>query len=425
MSDQPPAPHNPFDPNQSAPPFAGRAEQLARLHQHLTSAAVPHALTLLGRRRSGRTAFIDAARRRFDESFVWAAPDVMSAADESAFILALYQSGKDAASARGLAVHRLPRFPDEKTPEEQRVWLAETGLPELYQLIRPHRRLIWVIDGAEPLAEAVARGNLPVDFGTWLGSLFGPQLGMLLTGHVDNETALTRLAPLVDPSATIRIGTLTEAETAELLAFGRDAPDPATAAQLYALTGGLPELAVNAAAAVHDVSRGEAYSPAHLRQVRPTLSAASSAYFRGLWDNLSADEQAVLTALAYLRFDRPDASLRAEDVEAWLADSDYPLDLTAIFSVLRRLEFVDVVSGPHVNVRIRAGLFESWIRETVKPEHLRRRTMEVPAAPVDPRLARYGVIALVALLVILLLIALSGQPGPAPTDLVPTVTLGS
>jgi hypothetical protein len=197
------------------------------------------------------------------------------------------------------------------------------------------------------------------------------------------------------------------------------------AGQLYALTGGLPELAVKAAAAVHEVSRGEAYSPAHLKQVRAALAAEAAPYFRTLWDNLSADEQAVLTALAYLRFDRPDAAMRAEDVEAWLADSDYPLDLTAVFSVLRRLEFVDVVSSPNLNVRIRAGLFESWIRETVKPEHLRRRTMELPAAPVDPQLVRYGVIALAVILVILLLIALSGQPGPAPTDLVPTVTLGS
>ena len=190
MSDQPPAPHNPFNLSQPAPPFAGRAEQLARLHQHLTSAAVPHALTVLGRRRGGRTAFVEAARRQFDEAFVWAAPDLAAVNDEPALILALYQSGKDAASARGLAVHRLPRFPDEKTHTEQRTWLVEAGLPELYQLIRPHRRLIWVIDGAEPLAEAVAHGDLPADLGAWLGSLFGAQLGMLLTAHVDNETAL-------------------------------------------------------------------------------------------------------------------------------------------------------------------------------------------------------------------------------------------
>jgi hypothetical protein len=50
--------------------------------------------------------------------------------------------------------------------------------------------------------------------------------------------------------------------------------------------------------------------------------------------------------------------------------------------------------------------------------------METAAAPVDPQLARYGVIALAVILVILLLIALSGQPGPVPADLVPTVTLG-
>ena len=132
---------NPFSPAQSAPPFAGRAEELARLHQHLTSAAVPHAMTLLGRRRSGRSAFIASARRKFDESFVWATPDAGAITDESSWLRALYQCSKDAASARGLSVHRLPRWPDEKNHAEQRVWLQDTGLPELYQLIRPHRRL--------------------------------------------------------------------------------------------------------------------------------------------------------------------------------------------------------------------------------------------------------------------------------------------
>lgn len=425
MAEDSRAPHNPFDPSQLTPPFAGRADQLARLHQHLTSAAVPHALTLLGRRRSGRTAFIDAARRRFDETFVWALPDIEAAGDETSWLRALFQSGKDAASARGLAVHRLPRFPDEKTPTEQREWLAETGLPELYQLIRPHRRLVWVVDGAEPLAEAVARGSQPDDLGAWMAGLLGGQLGMVLTAHVDNEQTLARLAPLTDPAATLRLAALTEAETAELLTFGRDDADSAMAAQLHSLTGGLPALTLAGAAAVHDASRGESYTPAHLRQVRPALAADAAPYFRTVWENLSADEQAVLTAIAYLRFEQPSATLRAEDVDAWLANSDYPLDLTTVFSVLRRLEFVDMVSGPNVNVRIRAGLFESWIRETVRPEHLRRMTMEVPALAADQRTLRYGAIALAAVLVVLVLIVVSGQPAPPATDIVPTVTLGN
>lgn len=418
------AARNPFSAAPSTP-FAGRAEHLARLHQHLTSAAVPQALTLLGRRRSGRTAFLEAARRQFDETFVWATPDISAITDESALLRALYQSGKDAASARGLAVHRLPRWPDEQPPAEQRIWLEETGLPELYQLIRPTRRLVWVIDGAEPLAEAVARGTLPDDIGAWLCSLFGPQLGMLLTAHVDNEATLTRLAPLVDPSATLRLGALTEAEVAELLACGRDAAEDGFARQVFALTGGLPELALHAAEAVHDVSRGEAYSAAHLKQVRGDLAARSSAYFRSLWGNLSADEQAVLTALAYLHLNRPDVHATAEDVERWLADSDYPLDLTGIFAVLRRLEFVDIVNGTHAAVSIRAGLFELWILETVRPEHLRRMTMELPVAPVDSQVTRYIVIGLVVVLVILVLIVLSGQPAPSADTIVPTVTLGN
>ncbi|MBK8138692.1 MAG: hypothetical protein IPK52_23250 [Chloroflexi bacterium] len=417
---------NPFSTTQPAPPFAGRSELLARLHQHLTSAAVPHALTLLGRRRSGRTAFIEAARRRFDESFVWATPDLGAVGDDSAWLHALYQSGKDAASARGLSVHRLPRWPDEKTPSEQRAWLQDSGLPELFQLIRPHRRLIWVVDGAEPLAEAVARGTLQADLGEWMTGLVGTQLGILFTAHVDNEASLARLTPLVNPSNTFRLGALNEEETAELLAFGRGDPEETMAKQVHALTGGLPELALKSAAAVHEVSKGEAYSPAHLKQVRAGLAAEAAPYFRSLWENLSADEQAVMTALAYLRFERPAAALNAEDVEARLADSDYPLDLTAIFAVLRRLEFVDIVSGTHKDVSIRAGLFESWIRETVKPEHLRRMTIEMPAAAVDPQVARYGVIVLLVVLAILLIIAASGQPAPGNNDvIVPTVTLGN
>lgn len=417
--------HNPFDSTQPVPPFAGRAEQFARLHQHLTSAAVPHALTLLGRRHSGRTAFIEAARRRFNESFVWTTPDTAALGSHSQWLAALYQAGKDAASVRGLSVHRLPRWPDEKPAAEQRTWLAEVGLPELYQLIRPHRRLIFVMDGVVPLAAAVEKGILPDDTGAWLSSIIGPQLGFVFTDHIDNEQQLARLSPLIDAETTLRLGALSESEIKELLDVGRGDFEESLPAQLHRLTGGLPEMTLAAAAAIHEISRGEAYNGGHLKQARPALTAASIAYFRELWGNLTADEQAALTALAYLRFARPDAVINAEDVEAWLADSDYPLDLTAIFSVLRRLEFLEIVRGTHKDIIIRAGLFESYIRDTVKPESLRRGGGRTAFAAIDPLLLRYGVGVLAALLVLLVIFALVNTPGGDAADaIVPTLALG-
>ncbi|MBK9125987.1 MAG: hypothetical protein IPM16_23060 [Chloroflexi bacterium] len=418
-------PHHSFDSAQPTSPFVGRADVIARIHQHLTSAAVSCAFTVVGRRRAGQTALLEHIRRRFDDTFVWAFPDMAAATDERRWLAALYQAGKDAASARGLSVHRLPRWPDEKSAAEQRVWLTETGLPELFELIRPHRRLVWVVDGVEPLAEAVARGEHPADLGAWMSGMIGPQLGMVFAAHLDQEGALVRLAPLVQPDYTARLLALTLQETGDLLNMGRDGADPELVAALYALTGGLPEWTLKAALAVHAQSHGEAYRVDHLRAVRPALAAEAAPYFKQVWENLNADEQAVVAALAYQHFERPDAPLRGEDVEAWLADSDYPLDLTAVYAVLRRLDFVEVVDNTPNQVRVRAGLFESWVRERVKPEQLRKSGGSAGTRPPDPATVRgLAILLLILLAALIIAAAINQQPSAGPSDVVPTVTLG-
>lgn len=418
------APHHAFDPGQPVSPFVGRADVIARIHQHLTSAAVSCAFTIVGRRRAGRTALLEHIRHRFDDTFVWAFPDMAAVTDERRWLAALYQAGKDAASARGLSVHRLPRWPDEKPADEQRAWLTGTGLPELFELIRPQRRLVWVIDGVEPLAEAVARGEHPADLGAWMSQLIGPQLGMIFTAHLDQEGALVRLAPLVQPDYIARLLALTLHETGDLLNMGRDAADPELVTTLHGLTGGLPEWTLKAALAVHAQSHGEAYRVEHLRTVRPALAAEAAPYFKQVWEHLSGDEQAVVAALAYLRFERPDAALRGEDVEAWLADSDYPLDLTAVYAVLRRLDFVEVIDNTPNQVRMRAGLFESWVRERIKPAQLRKAGGAIEARPPDPATVRGLAILLLVLLAALLIAAAVNQPSTGPGEVVPTVTLG-
>jgi len=404
---------NPFDPAQPTPPFAGRDALFARVHQHLTGAPVTHALLFLGRRRSGRTAFLRALRTRLDDSFIGLdltlTPSVL--ASESAFWWMVWESGKLAAAGRGLSVHRLPHWPDDKSSSDQRKWLIERGLPELYQLIRPHRRLVLMIDNAEPLADAVIRGDLPPDFGEAIGRMFGPQLGMILSGHLDAEARLRHLAPLIDPDFTVRLTALTLEGVTDLLSSGRDRSEAGFAAALHRASGGAPELTLRAAALIHDISRGEYYRAEHIRAVMSDLLLWARPGFTLLWENLTTDEQAVLTALAYLRFDQPDKPIQAEQLEAWLADTEYPLDLTAIFSLLRRLEFVEIIDHAHRDVRIRSGVFEQWVRETVRPNHLRRVSASSASAQIDPKIVRYALIGLGVLLLILLAAILLSTPG--------------
>ncbi|MCU0465553.1 MAG: hypothetical protein MUF38_13410 [Anaerolineae bacterium] len=421
-----PIPGNPFDPTVPNAPFVGRDALFARVHQHLTGAPVTQALLMLGRRRSGRTAFLRALRARFDESFIWVdlALTPVSLSVEAAFWRTVWDGCKAAAAGRGLSVHRLPHWPDDKPASYQREWLTERGLPELYQLIRPHRRLVLLMDNAESLADAVSREDLPADLGEALGAMFGTQLGMVITAHLDAEGRMRALAPLVTPDSTVRLNALTAAEVADLLTAGRDGAEDNYAQALHRATGGAPELTLRAAALVHDHARGESYRAEHLRAVAPDLLLWSRPGFALMWENFTSDEQAVLTALAYLHFAHPDRALQAEQVEAWLADTEYPLDLTAIFSLLRRLDFVEVVDHAHRDVKIRAGLFEQWIRETVRPNHLRRAELPSSSAPIDPKIVRYALIGLgVVALLLVVLIAL-GAPSPSGGEAVPTVVLG-
>lgn len=416
---------NPFDPTQPTPPFAGRDALFARVHQHLTGAPVTQALLILGRRRSGRTAFLRAIRHQVDDSFIWVDLNLTSSTlvSESGFWLMLWENCKAAAATRGLSIHRLPHWPDDKRATDQRIWLIERGLPELYQLIRPHRRLVMVIDNAEPLADAVARGDLPSDFAAACGKMFSPQLGLILTAHLDAESRMNKLSPLVDPAFTVRLNALTIEGVAQLLTAGRDGAETGYTEALYHLTGGAPELTLRAAALVHDLSRGEYYRAEHLRASMPDLLLWAKPGFALLWENLTADEQAVLTALAYLRFAQPDKPILAEQIESWLTDTEYPLDLTAIFSLLRRLEFVEIIDHAHRDVKIRAGAFEQWIRETMRPDHLRLTETPISAAPIDPKIIRYALIGLVILLMILLAAIALSSPNDI-SDAVPTVVLG-
>jgi hypothetical protein len=284
--------------------------------------------------------------------------------------------------------------------------------------------LVLIADNAESLADAVARGDLPSDFGEALGLMFGLQLGMLMTCHLDAESRMTKLAPLTDPDFTVRLNALTQDGVAQLLTAGRDGAEVGYAAALYRMTGGAPELTLRAAALVHDASRGEFYRTEHLRATLPDLMLWAKPSFDRLWENLTADEQAVLTALAYLHFQQPDKPIQAEQIETWLADTEYPLDLTAIFSLLRRLEFVEIVDHAHRDVKIRAGAFEQWIRETVRRDHLRLTAPPSTSTPTDPKIVRYALIGLTVLLVILLLSIALGIPSGGFGDLVATVVLG-
>jgi hypothetical protein len=236
---------------------------------------------------------------------------------------------------------------------------------------------------------------------------------------------MANLAPLTQAESTLRLSAFSSAEVEQLLTHGRGGSESGYALALHRMTGGAPELTLRAAALAHDYARGNYYKTEHLRAITPDLLLWARPGFGLLWDNLTADEQVVMVALAHLHYAQPDKPIAAEQVEAWLTDSEYPLDLTAIFSVLRRLEFFELVDHAHRDVRIRAEVFEQWVRETVRRDHLRRAA---PTPPPDslpsPRTTRLWLIVLGVVVGLLLLLIALGAPSPVTPDPLPTVVLG-
>lgn len=402
--------------------FVGREKSLALIHNHITRPDHHRALALIGRAGMGKTTLLRHFDSMFDPSLVWGLYVPLGETPlttEANWLRVLFECMLEAAVTHGFSRERLPVIPSGSV--DWRAWLKETGLPELFHVVRAARRVVILIDDAGVLLDKIARGAFPADHPAYLQSLIQPQLDIILTLNDPDEMRLSALAPLVDAAEAFRLVALTrEAVGAGLSAIhGGEVADTLIDAA-YSTTGGHPLLLQRLLAQLTPP-----ITPESIKAAAQTVYTQSGALFRDMWQNLTANEQIVLTAISKILYEDPLAALSPDRLAQWLLDSNDPLDVTTVSAALRGLEYAEIVSHAGGGFTVRAALMQRWLIENA-----RLTAPTVSAAPTgEQRRALFALIAvaLVVLLVIALALTFSGLPAPTPPDAIlsPTVTLAN
>ena len=412
------------------PAFAGRDEALARLYRQLSDTSSRQAAVFVGRRRIGKTALLRYVLGSAGSALipVYIPLRQVSLESERAWLHALRTALADAISGRNFEMLHPP--PEPEPGDDLRVWLAERYLPEVYPTIRPQRQLVLLLDDAEQLNAAIQDSHLPDDTLDFLHGLINAQLNIAMTLDLQAEQQLAQMQPLVEPRAAYRLGCLTNAEsTAVINALVTPAEIGAEAlVAIQQTTGGEPALLqITGQELAH---RAQADPPRQMltaddvKAVKSAVYAASETTFQLLWKLLNRDERLVLTALGSLLYDDPLRSIDTAAIEAWLVETDYPLDRTAINAAVRGLEYNEIVEGAAAHVTINAGLFQRWLLENA------RLGGDQPSASPRGRSNRPSrlVVGLVIAVIVVIVLVLSsldlnnGDEGGSQSP-VPTVTL--
>jgi len=424
---------NPYHPHpddgDGAAPFAGRHKAFEFLYQRLTDPAGTESSLILGRRDSGKTALLHHFSRYFDETFLGVYIPLKDTAlkAEADWLRLLADGATRALTERNYTLSRLPEFTGAGV--DMRGWLGDTFLPELFSIIRRQRRLVFLLDDADALLNAIAEGRLPDDSIAYLHALIGaqPQLGLVLTLDSQFEADISRFSPLIALDAVFRLANLSEDESIWLLtepaaALYRLTPDAAAAA--YRATGGQPRPLQRFG--YHLFKRWEAHpdrttlTPDDVKPVTLTVYAESEADLRAAWDRASRNERLVLTAIISLLYADPLGTITPAGIESWLVETDYPLDGTAINAAIRGLEYQEIAESTAGGIRLTAGLMQTWLLENG------RLSGRAPQAEARRPGLRWLALAAAALLVIVLVLVAGQGTTPATTDTpapVPTVTL--
>ncbi|NWG16427.1 MAG: AAA family ATPase [Chloroflexi bacterium] len=437
MAEQIP-PVNPYRPDADDSelklvPFAGRQKAFERLYQRLTDPIRAEATILLGQQGVGKTALLRHFHTFFDETFVSVCVPLrqMPLTDEDAWLKALAQRITSALVMRNFTLARLPQeAPDGSAA---RAWFEESYLLEVFNIIRRHRRLALLLDDADLLLRAADEGRLPADSFDYLYRLLTDyrQLGIVLTLDARFESEVVRLSPLAMVTGVFRLTNLTPDESAWLLrepvrAF-YSLSDEAVAA-IYRATGGQPRLLQRFGDALfrHWAAQPEqtALGTEQAKTLLPQVYAASEHEFRQMWMEMNQTERLVLTAVAGRLFEDPLAPINAAAIAAWLVETDYPLDMTAINAAIRSLEYREVFTGSPL--QIGAGLLQTWLLDNARlsppANNASAARPTSDAQRLNRRVAALAIVALAAL-ILALMIALAGTNTPESGLAPPTVTL--
>jgi hypothetical protein len=420
---------NPYRPGDPLAPFAGRQMELSRIDQYLKDPAPGGALAFMGWHWLGKTALLRRFDSIFDESFVGIylpLKQLVLTAEED-LLHAIMDSTARALTLRDLTLTRIPE-PEPDTPL-LRVWFAETWLPAVLNIVRPHRKPVLLFDDAQAWLDAEAGEH-------WLGGSFNffsdllqqqPQLKIILTFAAEREEDLSRLSPLVNPTAVQRLALLPLEATRWLLRYpGLYAVVDDSVTTVHRATGGHPQLLQRFAHHIYQYYETHPNTPTIMpdiiRVLQRNVYHASAEELTHLWARSTDVEQLVLLTFSNLRYEDPLKAINAEGIATWLIDSDYVLDRTTIHAALRSLEYREIIAHRTGSIELTIGLLQTWLLEnTSRAGAVTARTF---------RLRRSLVIAalLIVVATVLLIVTLSSTPQSENTPTVdprPTVTLGS
>lgn len=429
--------------------FAGRKMAFSRLYHQLTDPARQHALLFLGRRRVGKTAFLYAFDSTFSDSFVCAYVPLREISLDSTtdLMLGMAQAATAALIERGYILNRLNNI--EPPGEQPRTWFTKVFLPTILSAVRAPRQLVFLLDDAERLIPAIRGGLLPEDTFVFFHNLMKhfQQVGFALTFDTEYEHDIAALEPLVTLNDVYRLTNLDEEDTRWLLqdpVQGYYTVPDDVAAAVYRATGGAPALVEQFG---YQLFRRWEINPDlnvvtvdDIKSLLPKVYSYAEEDYRYLWSRLTLNERLVLTAISGLIYNDPLGRIDPAAIEAWLVETDYPMDITSINAALRSLEYREVVQPTPNGLMLTAEMLQAWLLENARLNE-RAAPVQAPSAGVvappatwheeemprrRPRLLTLLAVAAIIgiILAAVVLVILSNTPaGEAILNPQPTVTL--
>lgn len=419
---------NPFDSDATLPIFVGRALELARLHQHLTDPANTHATVYLGRWRMGKTALLQHFDQFFDEHFIgiYIPLENVEFSDETHWLMDLMQAVQYYVKAQGYNPIANLNQADQENPDNLREWFKNVFLTDIYRVIRPQRRIALLLDDVQHLIHAVQDKKLPPDTFDYLHHLMGAQLGIALTLPVDNEDLIPQLAPLSQLTDVKRLHNLSKTEVVQLFSEMIPHITPDAPSLIYTLTGGDPYL-VNRFGYhiyVHWENTSQAITIADIQKIRLKIQEEHHDDILAIWRSLSQNERLVLTALGDLYRQNPIRELTPKVIEAWLIDTDYPMDMMTINATIRSLDYREMITGRDGKVEFTGTLMRDWVIQHASISPTKQSTITDNNEGLPRQL--WMILGVIVVIVIIILFAISQSVNDTSNGLstpVPTVTL--
>jgi hypothetical protein len=396
--------------------FIGREAIYARLQQHVLDPPNPHALLYTGHDGIGKSSLLRHIPQVFDNQILALYISLADAPlkNETEWLYYLLERTNEMLEGHEFTLSRLPQETEE--PDNFSDWFQDVYLYEVMHMIRPQRRIVWLMDDAQYLLDA-----LPQQI-EYLYRLLQTHLQLAIVFALDTEyeNRIHELAPLVNPATAERLHRLDKTDSVELIRQYAPGASDEIARLVYEATGGHPRLLTHFGQALHRAwaSYGDIEA---LEAARPLAYTASENHFRRLWQLLTRDERLVLTAIASLIYDDPLKPVTVERVETWLVETDYPMDTTTIHAALRGLDYQDVVSNlRNQGYKLIAGMQQTWLLEHARLSEI----AGISFAGLSQKISwRVLVIAGIVILGLIVLLILLPAPTLAPADVIPTVTL--